>query len=232
MKKCLIILVFGIIAAFIMGGCATQRVWTYKADPYVKTEPLINKTVAVTPLADKRENINKNLVALAYVPIMPFGWMDLNTPEGVQAHITSGVWLFRPPEDFSKAIAEEVNNSGIFKEVFFTNRPSEGELHLKGDLKSTYYHGKIFTYCLSFYGIYLWFIGFPAGSAENNLEISLQLVESSTGNIIWEDTYKKHYSKTSWIYAMQPDFYYDGLLKEVMKEAIPSLKNKLINYPK
>ncbi len=226
MKKILMFLVLGIFTAVIFGGCSTQRVWTYKADPYVKTEPLVNKSVAIAPLADNRENVNHNLIGVGYIPIMPFGWMDLNTPEGGQAHVASGLWLFRPPEDIAKAIAEEINNSGIFKEAFFTNRASEGELNLRGNLKSTYYQGKIFTYCISVYGVYLWFIGFPAGSYGNNLEISFELLESSTGKVLWNGTYKKEYSKVFWIYAPGADFYYDQLLKDIMKEAIQSLKSK------
>ena len=226
MKKILMLLILGIFTALIFSGCSTQRVWTYKANPYAKTEPLVSKSVAVIPLADNRENVNKNLTALGYIPIMPFGWMNLNTPEGGQIHIASGLWLFKPPEDIAKAIAEELNNTGIFKEAFFTNRASEGELNLRGNLKSTYYHGKIFTYCLSIYGVYLWFIGFPSGTYENNLEISFELVEPSTGKVLWNGTYKKEYSKVFWIYAPGADFNYDQLLKEIMKDFIQSLKNK------
>ena len=213
-----------IFALLTMMGCATQRVWSYKADPYVKTEPLVNKSVAVTPLADSRENINHNRIVLMYIPLLPYGWMELNTPEGVQMHVTSGLWFFKPPEDLAKAIAEEINNSGIFKEAFFTYRASEAGLNMRGNLKSTYYNGKLFSYCLSLYGADLWFIGFPAGSYENNLEISFELVDSATGKILWSDTYKKDYSKVFWIYAPGADFYYDQLLKDIMKEVIPSLK--------
>jgi hypothetical protein len=118
MKKILMLLILGIFAALIFSGCASQRVWTYTADPYVKTEPLVDKSVAVPSFADNRIKENSNLIGLAYIPIMPLGWMTLNTPEGGQPHVASGLWLFKPPEDVAKAVAEEINNSGIFKEVF------------------------------------------------------------------------------------------------------------------
>ena len=232
MKKILMLLILGIFAALIFSGCAEQRVWTYKADPYVRTEPLVNKSLAVPPFADNRKNENTNLIGLMYIPIMPFGWMNLNTPEGGQKHISSGLWLFRPSEDLAKAVAEEINNSGIFKEAFFTNRASEGELTLKGNLLSTFYNGNLISYCMSVYGAYLWFIGLPAGSYGNDLEISFELVESPTGKVLWNETYKKDFSKVFWIYAPGADFRYDQLLKEIMKEVIPSLKKKLANYQK
>ena len=218
-------LVLSILAALIFSGCAEQRVWTYRADPYVRTEPLVNKSVAVPPLTDSRINENTNLIGLMYMPLMPVGWMTLNTPEGGQRHNLSGLWLFRPAEDIAKAVAEEINNSGIFKEVFFTNIPSGGELILRGNLKSTYYYGNFLTYCLSVFGVSSWFI-MPAGTYENSLEIAFELVEPSTGSLLWNGTYRKDFNKTFWIYAPGADFRYDQLLKEIMKEVIPSLRSK------
>jgi hypothetical protein len=226
MKKNLVLLILGIFTVLIFSGCASQRVWTYTANPYVKTEPLLDKSVAVPSFADNRIKENSNLIGLGYIPLMPLGWMTLNTPEGGQQHVASGLWLFKPPEDIAKAVAEEINNSGIFKEAFFTNRASEGELILKGNLKSTYYYGSMITYCMSIYGAYLWLLGFPTGTYENNLEISFELVESSTGKSLWNETYKKEFSKTFWIYAPGADFRYDLLLKDIMKEVMPSLKKK------
>ena len=215
------------ILVLILAGCSTQRAWTYKAEPPVSKAPMINKSVAVSPLSDGRENVNRNGLLMYLIPLMPFGWQDLKTPEGVQMHINSGLWQFKPTEDFAKAIAEELNNSGIFKEAFFTNRPSEGDLLFKGEIKSTDYDGKMITYCLSIEGPLLWLIGLPATYIENNLGLSLQLVDSKANEVLWQGTYKKTEGHTSWIYALQPDFLYDRLLKEIMKEVLPSLKNKL-----
>jgi len=226
------VLFIGILVMFIMAGCSTQRAWTYKAEPPVGTPPMISKSVAVGPLADGRENVNHNMTMMYLIPLMPFGWQDLKTPEGVQMHLNSGLWLFRPAEDFAKAIADELNNSGIFKEAFFTNRPSEGDLIFKGEIKSTDYDGKMITYCLSVYGPTLWLFGFPASYIENTLGLSLQLVDSKTNEVLWQGTYEKKESHTSWIYALKADLLYDRLLKEIMKEALPSIKNKLANYQK
>ncbi|OPY85962.1 MAG: hypothetical protein A4E72_01777 [Syntrophus sp. PtaU1.Bin208] len=110
--RCLLFTV--IVALFLLSGCANQRAWTYKADPYVKTTPVVNKSVAVPPFADQRENSNSNYAMLYMIPLMPFGWQDLNTPEGIQMHMNSGLWIFRPNEDFAKAAAEELNNTSMF----------------------------------------------------------------------------------------------------------------------
>jgi hypothetical protein len=129
-------------------GCATQRVWMYTAEPAVQRTPVANKRVAVPPLSDSRENLNRNLAGLCFIPLMPYGWQTLRTPEGIQMHMTSGLWLFKPPEDFAKAIAEDLSRSGLFKEAFFTYRAADGDWTLKGEIKSTTYRGNMYTYCL------------------------------------------------------------------------------------
>mgnify|MGYP001163300003 CR=1 FL=1 len=221
-----------ILALFLLCGCANQRAWTYKAEPYVKMAPVLNKSVAVPPFSDQRENTNSNYAMMYLVPLMPFGWQDLNTPEGVQMHLNSGLWIFKPNEDFAKATAEELNNTSMFKEVFFTHRASDADLTLKGKIISTNYNGKMITYGLSAYGPLLWFIGFPATYVENALELQLELIEGKTNEVLWQKSFKKDQNHVSVIYAMQPDFMYDSLLKEVMNEAIPSLRNKLSSLPK
>lgn len=211
-------------------GCSNQRAWIYKAEPRVSAAPVLNKSVAVAPLTDHRENSNTNAWMMYMIPLMPFGWQTFNTPETVQMHMQSGLWIFKPSEDFAKAIAEELHNSSIFKEVFFTHRESEGEIALRGKILSTKYDGYMFTYGLSVYGPLLWFICLPTSYVSNDLALQLQLVDLKTQDVLWEQSYKKEDSKISIIYALQPDFMYDRFLKDIMKEAMPSIRIKLSGH--
>lgn len=95
---------------------------------------------------DQRENSNTNAVLMYLIPLMPMGWQNLNTQETIQMHLNSGLWIFKPSENFAKSIAEELNNSSIFKEAFFTNRESEGELAMRGKILSTKYDVYMFSY--------------------------------------------------------------------------------------
>ena len=162
------------------------------------------------------------------IPLFPYGWQTMYTPEGGQEHRTSGFWLFTPTDDFAKAIAIELENSSMFEEVFFTNRPSEADLSLMGTIESTQYTSKMYTYCLSLVGIYLWLFGLPSGSASNELVLDLKLVDNVTEEIIWESRYAKSARSTSWIYALNSDFFYDSMLKEIMTEVTGSLKRELV----
>lgn len=211
-----------------LGGCGTQRGWTYSAEPPVVSQPLVNRTVSVSPFIDQRKKVNDHY-ALHIIPLMPFGWLDLDQPETSQSHCGSGLWMFRPNEDFAKASAEELNNSKIFKESFFTYKPGDGELLLRGTIKSTKYRCTIITYGLSIYGSLLWFIGFPAGTYENELELTLQLVDQKEQRVLWEKDYKKTTDGTSFIYKMGPDFNYDAFLKDILKDAMAGIKTAMLN---
>lgn len=222
--KVLFLIIIGIT---LCSACGSQRVWMYHTETKILSAPISNNSVAVPPFMDERINENKNRIAFYAIPLFPFGWQTMYTPEGVQMHTNSGLWLFEPNEDFAQAVATELENSSIFKEVFFTNRASEGELSLIGTIKSTKYSGKIYSYGLSVYGPLLWLFGLPATSTSNDLVLNLKLQDNKTKNILWEANYSKSIGKTSWIYYLKADFNYDKMLKEIMKEAIPSLKQKL-----
>jgi hypothetical protein len=222
-----LLLVFVVIVQVGFSGCTSQRVWTYNPEAKIELEPMLDKSVAVPPLIDERVNMNLNRSGLGLIPLFPYGWQTMNTPEGGQDHRASGFWLFTPTEDFAKAIAVELEHSGLFEEVFFTHRPGEADLSLRGTIVSTEYTSKMYTYCLSLVGVYLWLFGFPSGSALNELILDLKLVDNTTEQVIWDSRYKKSAHSTSWIYALNSDFFYDTMLKEIMEEVIVSLKKNL-----
>ncbi len=220
-----------IVALAVLEGCYPRKdniTWMYKAEPpSAGSVPLIDKRVAVLPLADKREQGNTDLIGMFLIPVMPFGWTTLNTPEDTPTHMRSKRWFFKPSEDLSKGVAEEFNNSGVFKEAFFTFKDSEGDLILRGELKSTQYRGKEISYGLCLSRVFLMIVGLPGEHVANELEISFVLEDPTTKQVLWEDSYKKESSTFYFLYYLPQDFYYDALLKEIMKEAIGSLKLKL-----
>ena len=208
-------------------ACANQRVWTYNAGQKITRQPLINKSVAVPDFSDSRINDNSNHIAFGLIPLIPFGWLNLQTPEGGQQHISSGLWLFRPPEDFAKATASELENSGLFKEVFYTSRKSDADLTLQGAIKSTQYTGKIFFYGLSIPGDLLWFIGFPQGYSDNALEIHLTLVDNHTGATLWENSYSGYIDQFAFLYYVPADFRYDDLMKKALGSAVSDMQKQI-----
>ena len=212
----LLVLAF-VLVSITLSACSSARTWTYSVSAPVNRAPLRDQAVAVPPLNDERKPSNSSNVLLYLIPLMPFGYQDLNQPEGQSMHILSGLWQFKPTEDIAKAIAAELQSRRIFRDAFFTFRESDAELVLHGTLKSTRYDGKLITYGLSAYGPLLWFFGLPAGAVSNELVISLRLVDRSSQESLWEKEYRgEHDTGPFWIYAMPEDFYYDTILKKLI----------------
>lgn len=207
----------------VTAGCQSTRTWSYTPEPRSAAAPTLDKAVVVVPFEDHRRNENSNLIGLYLIPLMPFGWADFETPEGPDRHITSGLWQFRPIDDFSRAVAQEIENSRVFRETFVGSRPSEGDLVLTGEIVETGYHGTIYSYCLSAYGPLLWYLGLPAAHVSNTLELRLRIAKTPSDPPLWTYTIHGEDENTSWIYVMKPDLMYDALLKRGMREALPSL---------
>jgi hypothetical protein len=156
---------------------------------------------------------------------MPFGWQELNVPEGFQGHITSTAWLWKPNEDIAKSVAEELDKSHLFKEVFFTHKASDGDIILEGAIKSTKYNGKILSYGLSIEGPLLWLIGLPSGTFNNELILDFKLKDKKNNAVLWEKDYKQSISNTAWIYNMPSDFEYSSMLKTILLQVIKDIQS-------
>jgi hypothetical protein len=142
------------------------------------------------------------------------------------------VWIFKPTEDFAKASAEELQSSGLFKEVFYSQRESDGELLFRGRIDSTNYIGSVRSYGLSVYGPLLWIFGLPTGRIENEVVVRLSLVDHAN-NTLWSGNYKRNYKvNNAFIYSLPSDFQYDILYKSIMMEAIHDLESKLVDNKK
>lgn len=215
------------VGSCMFAGCSSQKSWLYSVEPESDLPVLLDSSVAVPPFSDQRSNENSNMWAMYMVPLLPFGWQDFSAPEGAQMHISSGLWLWRPSEDLAKATAEELQASHIFREVFYTNRKSEGNLVLLGTIRGTGYAGRLFSYGLSVYGPLLWLVGFPAATTSNTLEVSFALKDEARNRVLWEQTYSEKSSNVAWIYVMGSDFNYAELYKKIMLQAVNDLRASL-----
>ena len=126
---------------------------------------MVDKTVVVLPLTDAREVTNKEMLPMWLVPLVPFGWANLNVPERTSTHVTSLAWSFDPDEDVARAIAEELHNSRMFRKVSFSKKATDEDLVLRGVIKSTFYRGDKYSYGLSIFSFSFWLLGFPYGTA-------------------------------------------------------------------
>ena len=210
----------------LLSGCANQKAWVYAPNTYPAARVTTNKKAVVLPLEDARSNQNQDAWLLYMIPPMPCGWQHFNVPEGSSMHIVSGAWHnYRPTEDYAKALAEELKRTGLFSEAYFDFRKSDSDITVAGRILSSKYDGYIYSYCLSVYGPFLWFIGLPAASTRNELSVELSARDSRTDALLLTKVYTATpRESTSWIYVMKNDFNYAEMLAEVNKQFCTDLE--------
>ena len=246
-KKRTFVLVCMLFCCVLSAGCSHPRgAWVYRASSYpTANEAVINQTVVVLPFKDSRptENTSKFFgMPMLLIPLIPYGWADYSRPESPETVKLQDVmerydavfrpdaitpWQFRPQRDFADATVQELNVSRMFKEVVFSEQATDGDLILRGELKSTRYRAKVYTYSL---GPLQWFpvmLGAPIGSVSNELDVEFVLEERATGRQRWHKSYHETKDATFFLYWLPPEFYYDKLFNSILQDVVKSLQAEL-----
>ena len=212
-----------LLAAIIVSGCAEPRGWRFTPNSYTAPpKPVFMKTVAVPRFKDMRPNENSNHLSLYALPLMPFGWANLSAPESF-----APTFKYRPTDDFAIAAVEELKATGLFKEAFFTEREEDGDLILRGEIKSTHFNAKVLSYGLSAFGELLWVVGAPMATVSNEVNVRLAIEDKTTKTVLWENQYQREYGGINWIYYRSPEFQYDILYTEILKAAVADMTSTL-----
>lgn len=221
-----------IAGVLAISGCVAPRGWVYSATPPLDRPAVSAQTVVVPPLLDERPAENDNKVWLYWIPLVPFGWQDLNVPERHPGHINSDEWQFNPPGDLAAALAGEINNSRIFREAAFAADATRGDLVLQGRLSSTRYESRIYSYGVSIVAPTLWVIGLPMSSVKNTLAFHLRLEDRMSHKVLWEQSYStEHRERARSLYNLPEDFSYDDMFKELIPKILADLEEAVRAKP-
>jgi len=203
----------------LLTGCVNHRGWTYQASPKEYRKAEIQKTIAVLPFTDKRENVNYDRTAIGLIPLVPYGWLDFRTPETIMNQ------QFNPKEDFAKATAQELSSASIFKDVFFSYKEENSDYILVGELEESNIKSKIFFYGLSAPGDLLWLIGLPAGTYSNEVSITFKLMDKNY-DVKFSRRYSENIKETRWIYeGTMPLISLDKPLKTILLQLKDDIKD-------
>lgn len=241
MKKRLYALLL-IICLMIIAGCATPAVkWTYpppggKGLKALHEKPPLPLKVAVLPFRERRANDNTDLSWFYLVPLVPFGWMDYDRPEYAGHFMTVANYTINPMEDFPQVLLKSLQEANLFQEVFFTYGADleKADLLLAGEVVSTYYNGKQWSWCLSIVGSELGAaFGLPKYTSENKLEINLALKNIKSERNLWAYTFSKSWSvNQGYYYNRGRDVEgYPKLMQEGLTQAIWALNEKIGREP-
>ena len=230
-------LLITVLTAFLC-GCGTTAKFVYPAKMetmvQVASSPVFGKKVAVVPFDDFRDATNTLAPSLlCYLPLVPYGWVEYNRPDAARGFITILQFDFTPSEDLPKAAALSLRRSKLFSDAFFTfgGEKDKADFVLYGAIKSTKYLGHVWTYGLSFFGVYLWALGLPAGNSENELSIEFTLKHKD--KIIWEYTFsRRNKIWQGYYYFWGHDVIaYSELMQTAMNEAIIDMAKTFREHP-
>jgi len=138
---------------------------------------------------------------LYLIPLMPYGFVSYERPDAARTFNTIAEYEFQVDEDLAKAAVRSLDQSGLFKRVYFTfgGETREADYLFEGVARRTHYDGKLITYGLSVYGPLLWFLGLPAGTSGNDVELTFRLLDRDL-NEVWSHSYEGRESITQGLY--------------------------------
>jgi hypothetical protein len=221
-----------LVVSVVSVGCEQgPRGWTYTAIQPADRRPMVTKSVAVPPFRDERSSKDPELISmLLLLPFFPSGTAEVYKPEfqrdlGYRHRMSGDSWKsFKPTEDIAKALAEELRNSHLFNEAFFTFRETEGDLILRGTVSSTRLEVTMYSYGLSLAFPIPWLLGFPAYKITNELSFHLQLEDKTSTKVIWEKGYTAAHEVRWSYYNRVSGFWFDVILKELMPTILSDLE--------
>ena len=242
------ILFFIAIAVLSLTGCSrigkavikTSGIPAVSESPGQASAPSENKarfSLAIVPLGEKRGNLKSYGSVYSYlIPLSPYGTMRYERPDEARMFNTQNEFEFNMSENLLKILVDAVKRqAGLFSSVIVTPTPleSKADLILSGDLYSTLYEGKTYSYGVSFLGPALWCLGLPAGSSHKKLDIMLYLKKAGTSEVIWSYNIKKENTVIQGLYHNWGKNInsFVLLMQRGVKEAIADMQTKLKALP-
>lgn len=243
LRKYLVILVI----AFTFSGCKTV---TKVTDASVLTAGLSTKSpvfvmrsnfdisASVVPFEEKR-GIYRNFGSGYHylIPLVPYGTIRYDRPDEARMfNRLEEAMLFKNinmSERLSRVVFNKLEHQKIFSNLDFVVEPDKPntELILTGELYSTLYEGKTYSYGVSFLGPVLWCFGLPAGSSYIKLDLTLYLKKRSTNEVLWTFNLNKSKTNIQGLYYGKDISTYISLLAENIDSVINDLKLKLSQIP-
>ena len=217
------------LLTLLCAGCATDLTWKYSPAPPLNRSPLFSNTVTVPPFADSRPSEDVDHRSWVFIPLLLYADSYFNR---IDATVPEMKDRFNPTEDLAKALATELNNRRFFESVKFASADIDGELVLRGEVTSTRLDTRTYAYGVSALCAYLWLVGLPASTVNNELGITLSLEEPRSQAILWRKSYKVDYGETLWFYEAFSGktvlaHFYQNMLKGLMPTIVEDMENAM-----
>ena len=189
-------LILVILAMMAVSGCLGNRNWQYP--PSASGTYLENKAASavvakaiVLPLEDLRGKDVKEEYWKATIPLVPYGDTIYERPEAAENPEKVDIVRFDPSEDFAKAIAAELAQSGVYSSVKFAKDTQQepADVVFRGRLRSTEWKRRLYTYGFGPLGVVFWLLAVPMSETTTDLELDLRLTPvNDPTKVLWNMT--------------------------------------------
>ncbi len=116
---------FAIVFAIALSGSVTKAGWQYEPGPAQVAPARVAVSVGVLQFQDQRATENSTYFWLCIIPAVPYCTADYHRLESANGFLTAASYSFRPGEDLAQATAVELRQTGLFSDVFVTDRATE-----------------------------------------------------------------------------------------------------------
>lgn len=171
------------VFALLLSGCIQSRPFIYqKSEKIGDNLEKLPVVIAIRPFEDLRPTENKASLA-CFFPIVPYCEGINNRPENSESMSKTG---FKASETITNALLEEIKQNNIFNDVYISQRANEPDAKylITGKIKATYIESHITFYGLSVMGDLLWLLGLPAGNYKLNFDMTMDLVDNSSKQVL------------------------------------------------
>ena len=234
MKRSYVLLV-ALFCSALAAGCATRGAFVYIPGPQPMAARRYPARVAVKGFLDQRGNRNRDYTLMTLIPLWPWGKAVYERPEAGTNFIDQESYLIRPSEDFARALIADLRYSGMFQEVFYTEReaPPDADLIVEGVINSTRYEGKTLSYGLSVASEYMWLLGLPMGKSKNEVELGIRLIDAKDGRVLWRKSYGKETSNVGGLYYNTNKYCsgYPEMIRQINRDVVQSMAAALGGSP-
>jgi hypothetical protein len=215
-----------LIVAVLCSACQLTPTFTTGYElPGRSSGRTLDRSLAVVPFDEARPPrlyTTTGRLFLTYVPLLPyvtspFERLDESVQkqsEGIEAGgrgITMGATQsvappfehYNYPRSFARAIADDLNASGLFRDVQFVDADAAHDFDyvLGGSVRESPLRSTASSFGLGMVGVLLWFIPVPMQKTTANITVDLNVTDRQTGEVVWTRSLDSEVSRYATMYS-------------------------------
>lgn len=218
--------VFALLSASLLTACQLTPTFTTGYDlPGSVAARSLDRSLAVVPFEEERPPRLYGLAGrlfMTYIPLLPYVSIPFERLDesvriqskaiesggrGMTAGAAQGVAPpfeeYTYPRSFARAIADDLNTSGLFREVAFVEEDAVAgfDYVLRGAVRESPLRETATSFGLGMAGVLLWFLPIPMQKTSAAVAVDLTLTDAGSGETVWTRELESDISRFGTMYT-------------------------------